>query len=515
MLEQSLKEQLQDIFSKIEIPIELKMYKSNHPKQQELKDFLGDLAEVSKMISLSFYEQDSSIPTFHLYSNGKKSGITYQGIPTGHEFSSLVLSILNLGGLGKFPDNAIQNRIRNIKGPIHLKTYISLECENCPEVVQSLNLMAIIHPSFKHEMIDGALAQDEVKQLGIQGVPSVMHGEHLLISGKTDFLKLLETLEQNFGSEILSPKEEQGHAKNYDVVVAGGGPAGVAAAIYSARKGLSVALVAPKIGGQVLDTKGIENFIATSYVEGPQLANSYQEHLRKYKVDVYEHRKIVNLQNEDLKKIILDSNEILLSKSLIVATGAQWRKLGIPGESEYIGRGVAFCPHCDGPYYAGKDVAVIGGGNSGIEAAIDLAGMVKSVTVFEFASQLKADQVLVDKLAKLKNAKVVVSARTKTIVGDGKKVISLVYENLLSKKMEQMDLDGVFIQIGLIPNSDVFKNLLEVNRMGEIVVDGKGRTSVRGIYAAGDVTTTPFKQIVIATGEGAKAALTSFEELMA
>jgi alkyl hydroperoxide reductase subunit F len=435
-----------------------------------------------------------------------------------------VLAILNAAKLGKFPDTRILERIKNLRGPIRVKTYISLTCENCPDVVQALNLMALVHPDFQHEMVDGGYVQDQVAALGIQGVPSVMIGNSLLHSGKVQLIDLLGKLEAHYGS-VKSNETTTGGQNldlgSFDVVVIGGGPAGAAAAIYSVRKGLKTALLAERIGGQVQDTKGIENLISVIYTEGPQLAAQMHQHLQAYPVQIFEHRrveKIIKNPNNAAAKtshqIALEGGETLSADSLIITSGAKWRELGVPGEKEYLGRGVAFCPHCDGPYYKGKKVAVVGGGNSGVEAAIDLSGIVKEVVVVEFADQLKADQVLVDKMKSISNISFVTSAQTKQVNGDGKTVKSLLYLDRRENLEKTIELDGVFVQIGLIPNSQFVKGIVETSKFGEIIVDNKGRTSTPGIYAAGDVTTTPYKQIIIAMGEGAKAALAAFEDRM-
>jgi len=499
-------DQLKTVFSKLENEIELTYYQSSHEKQAELLEMLNDLHIASPKIKITKCLEESLVPRFFI------KNIMFTGIPGGHEFTSLVLAILNSDKKGKLPDEQIITRIKNLKGPIKIKTYISLSCENCPEVVQALNLMAIFHQDFRHEMIDGGLLQEEIEKLGIQGVPSVMDGEKLISAGKVNFIDLLKKLESHFG--IHESEKKSIDLGNYDVVVVGGGPAGASSAIYAARKGLKTLMIADKIGGQVQDTKGIENLLSVPYTEGPQLAAKLAQHVSEYKIPILEHRRVANVIEGKLKEIKLDSGEFLQTKSLIIATGAKWRELGIPGEKDYIGRGVAFCPHCDGPYYKGKDIAVVGGGNSGVEAAIDLAGIVKSVTLFEFASELKADKVLVDKLKSLPNVTILTNAKTTQILGDGKKVVGLEYENRATLELNLIDLDGVFVQIGLIPNSQFIKTVVETNKFGEIIIDSKCRTNVKGIYAAGDVTTVPFKQIIIAMGEGAKAALSAFEDQM-
>lgn len=514
MLDSDLKEQLKGVFAQLEQTIELVYCESDHKDQNELLEMLKEISSTSNKIKLRSNGIKSAAPQFHIEKNNKANGIYFRGIPGGHEFTSLVLAILNSDNKGKFPDEAIANQIKSLKGPIEIKTYISLSCENCPDVVQALNQMAVIHGNFKHEMIDGAYAQDEIKSLGIQGVPSVIVNGQLIHSGRIQFIDLLNKLVATFGvtsTTDTSITQELGH---FDVAVVGGGPAGASAAIYSVRKGLKTAMVAEKIGGQIQETKGIENLISVVYTEGPQLAAQLQEHLNSYPVKILEHRRVKNIENGKVKKVFFESGESLTTNSLIIATGAKWRELGIAGEKEYIGRGVAFCPHCDGPYYKGKKIAVVGGGNSGVEAAIDLAGIVREVILFEFQDQLKADQVLVDKLKSLPNVSIVTSAKTSQIHGDGQKVIALEYQDRKTNAVVKVDLDGVFVQIGLLPNSGFIKDIVETTKFGEIVIDNKGRTSQKGIYAAGDVTTVPYKQIVIAMGEGAKAALASFEDRM-
>lgn len=516
MLDPQMKEQLQTVFSSLENEIELVYKNSSHADQASLLELLNDVASTSSKIKLRSF--DSSVaadipPQFQVFKNAKETGILFKGIPNGHEFTSLILAILNTDGKGKFPDNGIIQRIKNLKGPIRLRTYISLTCENCPDVVQALNLMSLIHEDFKHEMVDGLYVPEEIEKYGIQGVPSVFVDSQFLHSGKIQLLDLLKKLEDNFGVKTSDIKLEDKDLGKFDVVVIGGGPAGVSAAIYSVRKGLKTAIIAEKIGGQVNDTKGIENLISVVYTEGPQLAAQLHQHLRHYPVEILEHRRVQKLDKNE-KVIFLEGGERLSYDSTIIATGAKWRELNVPGEKEYMGRGVAYCPHCDGPFYKGKKVAVVGGGNSGVEAAIDLAGIVREVVVFEFNDQLKADKILVDKLKSLPNVSIITSAKTKSVVGDGQKVIALEYQDRTSEKDVKVDLDGIFIQIGLLPNSQFLKETVELTKFGEIVVDNKGRTSAPGIYAAGDVTTAPFKQIIISMGEGAKAALAAFEDRM-
>lgn len=527
MLDNAIKEQLQAAFNQIDGAIELVYEPTKHSDQNQLLELLKDIESTCAKISVRQADanKDNSDadtpPRFYLTYEGERTGITFTGIPSGHEFTSLILAILNTDGKGKFPDDAIIARIKRLKGPISLRTFISLTCENCPDVVQALNMMSLLHPDFRHEMVDGAYVQDEVQSLGIQGVPSVVSDNTLIHSGRIQLLDLIAKLEETFGVDESAADTTPKNADlgEFDVAVIGGGPAGASAAIYSVRKGLKTVLIAEKFGGQVQETKGIENMISVPYTEGVRLAAQLNQHVGSYPITLLEHRRVAEIVKGDVErggkhKVHIEGGEHFNAKSIIVATGAKWRELNIPGEKEYLGRGVAFCPHCDGPYYKGKKIAVIGGGNSGVEAAIDLAGIVREVVLVEYNDQLKADAVLVDKLKSLPNTSIVTNARTKEVLGDGQKVHTLTYVDRKTDQEVSLELDGVFVQIGLVPNSQFLKGLVETNAFGEIIVDAKGRTSVPGIYAAGDVTTTPFKQIVIAMGEGAKVALTEFEDRM-
>ena len=516
MLDAELIAQLETVFAKLTGEVRLRVARSDHSAQGELEAMLAGLASASARIRVEGSEARYEAPWFEVLGGdpGAASGsIAFRGVPGGHEFSSLVLAILNRDGKGKLPDAGIASRIRALRGPIRLRTYVSLSCENCPEVVQALNLMASLHPDFHHETVDGALAQDEVAALGLQGVPSVVSEGELLHAGKAQFVDLLSALEGEFGSATAAGAER--HLGAFDVAVIGGGPAGTSAAIYSARKGLKTAIIAERVGGQLRDTKGIENMISMAYTEGPRLAAQLAEHLSRYPVEVYEHRRVRDIGEAagGLRRIALESGETLDARAVIVATGAKWRLLGIPGEKEHIGQGVAFCAHCDGPFYKGKRVAVVGGGNSGVEAAIDLANIAEHVTLLEYGPRLKADTILIEKLTALPNAVVLTGSKSTRIVGDGKKVSALEYQDA-GGAVQALAVDGVFVQIGLSPNSQCVKHLVETTPRGEIVVDAKGRTRAEGIYAAGDVTTVPFKQIVVAMGEGAKVALAAFEDRM-
>lgn len=515
MLDQDLLAQLREVFSSLNSDIEFHVAQSGHADQEQLMDMLRSISSTSPRLGVKTSYESSAYPKFKIFKNGKPAGITFSGIPGGHEFTSLILSILNTDGKGKFPEEAIKSRIRAIKGPIRLRTYISLTCENCPDVVQALNQMALIHDDFQHEMIDGLYVQEEIQSLGIQGVPSIVKDGKIINSGRIALLDLISKLEQTFGIKESGMDRIPQDLGLFDVVVIGGGPAGFSAAIYSARKGLKTAILSEKFGGQVQETKGIENLISVPYTEGPVLVQQLHKHEQEYPIKLLEHRRVSQVSNEEgTKTIQLEDGDSIRAESVIVATGAKWRSLNIPGEKEYLGRGVAFCPHCDGPFFKGKKVAVIGGGNSGVEAAIDLAGIVGEVVLFEFNDALKADQILVDRLKYLPNAQIITSAKTSEFIGNGEKVTALRYEDLKTSESKEVPIDGVFIQIGLLPSSQFLKGTVNLTQFGEVIVDTKGRTSVKGIYAAGDVTTTPYKQIIISMGEGAKAALASFEDRM-
>ena len=508
MLDTAIISQLKSVFAGLTANYTFDIVASpNHESFEELTQMLSDVAACSDNIRCKTTEADGL--EFSLLKNGKDTGIKFRGVPNGHEFTSLLLTILNSDGKGKnIPDEGIRNRIEALKGPIKLTTYVSLTCTNCPDVVQALNLMAILNDNITHEMVDGAINQEEVDRLGIQGVPSVFADGELLHVGLGNLGGLLDKLEQKYGSK---PTEHS--VINYDVIVIGGGPAGASAAIYSARKGLKVAVVAERAGGQVKETVGIENLISVPRTTGEELASNLKLHMGEYPIALLEHRRVERVEVEEKKKIVyVAGGEKFTAPALIIATGASWRKLNIPGESEYIGRGVAFCPHCDGPFYKGKHVAVVGGGNSGIEAAIDLAGICSKVTVLEFMDELKADSVLQDKARSLPNVEIFVSSQTTKVEGNGEKVTGIRVKDRKSEQERLIELDGIFVQIGLVPNSSTFKDMVAMNRMGEIEIDTHNRTNQRGIYAAGDVTTTPYKQIIIAMGEGAKSALSAFED---
>jgi alkyl hydroperoxide reductase subunit F len=512
MLDSSLKEQVRTLFAGLGADYVLDITVSpRHESREELLDLLGDVAAASSG-KVTCRVNDGDGLAFALLKDGKETGIRFRGIPNGHEFTSLLLAILNSDGQGKnIPDEGICRRVRALRGPVRLTTYVSLTCTNCPDVVQALNLMALLNEQVSHEMVDGALNQSEADALKIQAVPSVFADGQLLHVGKTSFGELLDKLEARYGTAAV--EEGEAAVRRYDVIVVGGGPAGSSAAIYSARKGLRVALLAERIGGQVRETVGIENLISTPYTTGETLAAALKNHIQAYSVDLFEHRRAEKLEITEGEKIVwVKGGERFAAPAVIITTGASWRRLNVPGESEHIGRGVAFCAHCDGPFYKGKRVAVVGGGNSGIEAAIDLSSICSKVTVIEFLDELKADRVLQEKAKNQPNVEIFVSSRTVEVIGDGEKVTGLRVQDRRTEEERVIELDGVFVQIGLAANSAVFKDSVSVNRAGEIEIDAHGRTGQPGIYAAGDVTTVPYKQIIIAMGEGAKAALSAFED---
>ncbi|WP_312965289.1 alkyl hydroperoxide reductase subunit F [Stutzerimonas kunmingensis] len=514
MLDTNLKTQLKAYLEKVTQPFEIVASLGDGEKSQEMLSLLQDIAGLSDKITLKTDGDDARKPSFSLNRIGGNISLRFAGIPMGHEFTSLVLALLQVGGHPSKTAPEVIEQIKALDGDYSFETYFSLSCQNCPDVVQALNLMAVLNPSIKHVAIDGALFQDEVEARQIMSVPSIYLNGELFTQGRMseeEILAKLDTGSSARDAEKLKAKDA------FDVLVVGGGPAGAAAAIYAARKGIRTGVAAERFGGQVLDTMAIENFISVKETEGPKLARALEEHVREYDVD------IINLQrasqlipagDDGLHRVQFENGGELKAKTLILATGARWREMNVPGEQEYRGRGVAYCPHCDGPLFKGKRVAVIGGGNSGVEAAIDLAGIVAHVTLLEFGEELRADAVLQRKLNSLPNVRVLKMAQTTEVKGDGQKVTGLVYKDRTNDEVHNVELEGIFVQIGLLPNSEWLKGTLELSRFGEIIVDAKGQTSIPGVFAAGDVTTVPYKQIVIAVGEGAKASLSAFDHLI-
>ncbi|NWB96356.1 alkyl hydroperoxide reductase subunit F [Pseudomonas gingeri] len=515
MLDANLKAQLKSYLERVTQPIEIVASLDDGAKSQEMLALLKEVASVSKDITLLDNGTDARKPSFSLNRPGADISLRFAGIPMGHEFTSLVLALLQVGGHPSKASVEVIEQIRSLKGEFNFETYFSLSCQNCPDVVQALNLMAVLNPNIRHVAIDGALFQDEVNDRKVMAVPSIYLNGVNFGQGRMGLEEILGKLDTG----AIEKQAEKLNAKDaFDVLVVGGGPAGAAAAIYAARKGIRTGVAAERFGGQVLDTMAIENFISVQETEGPKLASALEEHVRQYDVDIMNLQRasaLVPAKNVgDLHEVRFESGASLKAKTVILATGARWREMGVPGEQEYKAKGVCFCPHCDGPLFKGKRVAVIGGGNSGVEAAIDLAGIVSHVTLLEFDSKLRADAVLQRKLYSLANVNVVTSALTSEVKGDGQKVTGLVYKDRDSGEFHTVDLEGIFVQIGLLPNTDWLKGSVELTPRGEIIVDARGETSLPGIFAAGDVTTVPYKQIVIAVGEGAKASLSAFDHLI-
>ncbi|WP_413044179.1 alkyl hydroperoxide reductase subunit F [Pseudomonas sp. YJ42] len=515
MLDSNLKTQLKTYLEKVTQPFEIVASLGDGEKSQEMLELLEEITSLSDKITLRTDGDDVRRPSFALNRIGGNISLRFAGIPMGHEFTSLVLALLQVGGHPSKTAPEIIEQIKNLDGEYRFETYFSLSCQNCPDVVQALNLMAVLNPNIHHVAIDGALFQEEVTVRQVMSVPSIYLNGELFGQGRMgeeEILAKLDTGASARDAEKLSAKEP------FDVLIVGGGPAGAAAAIYAARKGIRTGVAAERFGGQVLDTMAIENFISVNETEGPKLARALENHVREYDVDIMNLQRAAQLipasNQGGLHEIKLENGGSLKAKTLILATGARWREMNVPGEQEYRGRGVAYCPHCDGPLFKGKRVAVIGGGNSGVEAAIDLAGIVAQVTLLEFDSQLRADAVLQKKLYSLPNVSVITSALTSEVTGDGQKVNGLIYKDRNSSEFHELELEGIFVQIGLLPNSDWLKGTVELTSRGEIIVDARGETSLPGIFAAGDVTTVPYKQIVIAVGEGAKASLSAFDHLI-
>ncbi|RKM22995.1 alkyl hydroperoxide reductase subunit F [Moraxella catarrhalis] len=515
MLDQNLLDAVKSYSANMTRPIQLVIGAGEHEKRAELIDFLTKIAGTTDKIQFDAQVIDDRLSpmSFKITTQNRDTGIVFSGIPGGHEFTSLILAILQAGGHTLKLDEDIQQLVKHIQEPLKFQTFVSLSCHNCPDVVQALNQFAILNDHIENEMIDGGVFPELVAEKKIQGVPAVFLNGKPFANGKVDTAKLIEKLQEQYPNLLASANETQ--LETQDVTVIGGGPAGTAAAIYTARKGLRVAIVADRIGGQVKDTQDIENLISIPLTNGNTLAANLATHIKEYNITVKEHVSVSKLEEVDGGyQVTLSTGVSWLSRTVILATGAKWRKLGVKGEDENIGNGVAYCPHCDGPFFKGKDVAVIGGGNSGVEAALDLAGIVNHVTVLEFGDSLRADQVLIDKAEARENITIIKSAATTEITTDGSKVNALIYQDRVSGNSQTLPLSAVFVQIGLVPNSEIAKGLVTMTPQGEIEIDAKCRTSKAGIFACGDVTTVPYKQINIAMGEGSKAGLSAFEYLM-
>lgn len=514
MLEDNIKNQLKSYLERLQQPIELVASLDDSEKSIELRDLLREIATLSPLVSQREDGNDARKPSFSVGRPGEVARIRFAGLPMGHEFTSLVLALLQVSGYPPKVEDATIGQIKAISGQYRFETYISLSCHNCPDVVQALNLLAMLNPGIESVMIDGALFQSEVNERKIMAVPIVFLNGEVFGQGRMTLEEIIAKLDIGAAAREA---EKLNTKTAFDVLVVGGGPAGAAAAIYAARKGIRTGVLAERFGGQVLDTMSIENLVSVPKTDGPKLAMALEQHVKEYEVD------IMNLQQADalapagedgLFQVHTASGATLKAKTVILATGARWREMNIPGEKEYKAKGVCFCPHCDGPLFKGKRVAVIGGGNSGVEAAIDLAGIVSHVTLLEFATSLRADAVLQAKLSSLPNVTVITNALTSEVHGDGEKVTGITYQDRASNQKHLLGLEGIFVQIGLLPNTDWLKGTLALSPRGEIEVDARGQTSIPGVFAAGDASTTPYKQIIIAMGEGAKASLSAFDHLI-
>ena len=515
MLEASLKTQLQAYLQNLRAPIRLIATLDASPKAAEMRELLVEIAELSDKVSFDDSGSDARKPSFVIAKEGESRGVRFAAIPLGHEFTSLVLALLWTSGHPPKVDAEVIEQIKALDSVMNFEVYMSLSCHNCPDVVQAAALLAIFNPKISTTVVDGGMYQAEVEARQVMAVPMVFMNDALFASGRMTLEEIVGKLDVHSGDREATKLSEKAP---YDVLIVGGGPAGAAAAVYAARKGIRVGVAAERFGGQTNDTMAIENYISVQETDGPKFAAALEAQVRHYGVD------IMNLQRADkivpattpggLVEVHMTNGGVLKSRSVILSTGARWRNVNVPGEAEYKNKGVAYCPHCDGPLFKGKRVAVIGGGNSGVEAAIDLAGVVQHVTLVEFADALKADAVLVNKLKSLPNVEIHVNAQTTEITGAGGKVNGLRYKDRASNEEHLVELAGVFVQIGLVPNTEFLKGTLELSKFGEIVIDAKCHTNLPGVFAAGDVTTVPYKQIVIAAGEGSKAALSAFDYLI-
>jgi NADH-dependent peroxiredoxin subunit F len=515
MLDATLKSQLRAYLERLQHDVHLVASLDDSEASGQMRELLSEITELSPRVIARFDGHDERRPAFQVTRAGADMGLRFAAVPLGHEFTSLVLALLHAGGHPPKVDAETIEQIRSLEGEFVFETWMSLSCHNCPDVVQALNLMTVLNPRIKHTAIDGGLFQDEVEARQIMAVPAMFLNGEPFGSGRMELAEILAKIDTGAAARSAARLAD---SAPYDVLVVGGGPAGAAAAVYAARKGIRTGIVAERFGGQTLDTLGIENFISVKETEGPKFAAALEAHVRAYDVELLKGERVEALEPAPQRgghaTVRLANGAELRSRSIVLATGARWRNIGVPGEQEYKNKGVAYCPHCDGPLFKGKRVAVVGGGNSGVEAAIDLAGLVEHVTLIEFAPALKADAVLVDKLNSLPNVTLHLNAQTIEITGDGQKVNGLVFRERESGREERVALAGVFVQIGLVPNTEWLKGTVELNRYGEIVVDDRGATSVPGIFAAGDATTVPYKQIIVASGDGSKAALSAFDHLI-
>lgn len=515
MLDMTIRDQLRSYLTNLRHDITLETSLDDSDKAHQMRELVEDIAALTDRITIDEAPQGLRTPAFRIRRNGRSEAVTFAAIPMGHEFTSLVLALLQIGGHPPKIEAETAEQIRSLKGPLRFETYMSLSCQNCPDVVQALNAMAALTPEIEHTAIDGALFQKEVAERNIMTVPQIYLNGEPFASGRMDVEAILAKLDTGSASRKAEQLSEKAP---FEVLIVGAGPAGAAAAVYDARKGIRTGIVGERFGGQVLDTMAIENYISVPETEGPKLAAALEKHVRGYDVDITTGQRATALmpatEPGGLHEVRFESGAILRSRSVILAPGARWRAMNVPGEDDYRNKGVAYCPHCDGPLFKGKRVAVIGGGNSGVEAAIDLAGLAAEVTLLEFADVLRADSVLQDKLVSLPNVRVIMNAQTTEVEGDGTRVTALVYRDRPTGTLHRIALEGIFVQIGLVPNTEWLQESVVLNERGEIVVDTHNATSIPGIFAAGDATTTPFKQIIVATGEGAKAGLSAFDYLI-
>ncbi len=506
ILDADIKAQLAQYLQMMEGDVLLKVSAGSDEVSRDMLALVDELATMSQKIKVENTELERT-PSFSVNRIGEDTGVTFAGVPLGHEFTSLVLALLQVSGRAPKVDQKVIDQVKSIKGEYRFESYVSLSCHNCPDVVQALNVMSVLNPNISHTMIDGAAYKEEVNSKDILAVPTVYLNGEEFGGGRMSLEEILAKMGSGPDASEFADKDP------FDVLVVGGGPAGASAAIYAARKGIRTGIVAERFGGQIMDTLSIENFISVKSTEGPKLAASLEEHVKEYDIDVMNLQRAKRLEKKDLIEVELENGAVLKSKSVILSTGARWRNVGVPGEAEFKNKGVAYCPHCDGPLFAGKKVAVIGGGNSGVEAAIDLAGIVEHVTVLEFNAELKADSVLQDRLNSLSNVTVLKNVQTKEITGTDK-VNGITYVERDTEEEKHIELAGVFVQIGLVPNTDWLGETIERSRIGEIVVDNRGATNIPGVFAAGDCTNSPYKQIIISMGSGANAALGAFDYLI-
>lgn len=513
MLDAKLASQLRAHLQRITRPVEIVAALDGGDASRDLRALLDEVAALHPQLRLRVEAPapGERSPSFSVGSEGEPARVRFAGVPLGHEFTSFVLALLQAGGVAPRADAALLEQVRGLAGELCFETYVSLSCQLCPEVVQALNAIAAQNPNVRHTMIDGGLFPAEVEAREVRAVPSVFLNGRAFGQG----LLSLEAIVEKLDAAAAERTAERLSAKGvFDVLVVGGGPAGAAAALYAARKGLRTGLVAERFGGQLQETLGIENFVSVLHTEGRELSAALEQHVRAYDVDVITGQRVRALVAGAPFALELESGAVLRGRTVVAASGARWRELSVPGEREHRGRGVAYCPHCDGPLYKGKRVAVIGGGNAGVEAAIDLAGLASEVTLLEFDPKLRADAVLQQRLASLPNVRVVVSAETTAVEGDGRRVTALAFRERESGVLRRIELEGVFVQIGLVPNTNWLRGVVALTPRGEIEVDARGATSLPGVFAAGDATTVPYKQIVIAAGEGAKVALSAFDHLI-